>query len=76
MQKTRVRSLGPEDSLKKEIATHFNILAWEIPWTEEPRGLQSYSPRGSKRATKQQPSEVLPEDNEAGAEHQKLTNHV
>ena len=79
MQKTRVRSLGPEDSPKKEIATHFSILAWEIPWTEEPGGLQSYSPRGNKRldwATKQQPSEVLPEDNEAGAENQKLTNHV
>ena len=71
--------LGPRNSLKKEIATHFSILAWEIPWTEEPGGLQSYSPWGSKRldwVTKQQPSEVLPEDNEAGAENQKLTNHV
>ena len=40
MQKMRVRSLGQEDTLEKEIAAHFNILAWEIPWTEEPGGLQ------------------------------------
>ena len=37
----QVLSLGLEDSLEKEIATHSNILAWEIPWTEEPSGLQS-----------------------------------
>ena len=36
----RVRSLGGED-LEEEMATHFNILAWKIPWTEEPGGLQS-----------------------------------
>ena len=76
MQDKQVWSLGQKDPLEKGMKVHSNILAWEIPWTEEPRGLQSYSPRGSKRATKQQPSEVLPEDNEAGAEHQKLTNHV
>ena len=40
-QKTQVRSLGREDPLEKEMATHFSILAWEIPWTEEPHGLQS-----------------------------------
>ena len=40
MQETWVQSLGWEDSLEKEIATHFNILAWEIPWTEEPDRLQ------------------------------------
>ena len=39
MQEMRVRSLGQEDSLEKEIATHSSILAWEIPWTEEPGGL-------------------------------------
>ena len=33
---TRVRSLGPEDPLEKEMATHSRILAWRIPWTEEP----------------------------------------
>ena len=38
---TRVRSLGWEDSLEKEMATHSSILAWRIPWTEEPGGLQS-----------------------------------
>ena len=40
-QEMGVRSLGWEDLLKKEIATHSSILAWEIPWTEEPGGLQS-----------------------------------
>ena len=40
-QKTWVRSLGLEDSLEKEMATHSSILAWRIPWTEEPGGLQS-----------------------------------
>ena len=40
-QETLVRSLGWEDSLKKEMATHSSILAWEIPWTEEADGLQS-----------------------------------
>ena len=38
---TRVQFLGQEDPLEKEIATHSSILAWEIPWTEEPGGLQS-----------------------------------
>ena len=37
----QVRFLGGEDSLDKEMATHSSILAWEIPWTEEPGGLQS-----------------------------------
>ena len=41
MKETRVQSLGQEDTLKNEMATHFSILAWEIPWTEEPGGLQS-----------------------------------
>ena len=39
MKETQVRSLGQEDSLEEETATHSNILAWEIPWTEEPGGL-------------------------------------
>ena len=38
-QEMQVRSLGQEDPLKKEMATHSSILAWEIPWTEEPGGL-------------------------------------
>ena len=37
----QVRSLGWEDPLEKEMAAHSSILAWEIPWTEEPGGLQS-----------------------------------
>ena len=40
MQETQIRSLGQEDPLKKEIATHSSILAWEISRTEEPGGLQ------------------------------------
>ena len=40
-QETWVLSLGREDALEKEMATHSNIPAWEIPWTEEPGGLQS-----------------------------------
>ena len=46
MHKTQVRSLSQEDPLKKEMATHSSILAWRIPWTEEPGGLQS---SGSQR---------------------------
>ena len=41
MQETRVQSLGQEDLLEKEMATHSSILAWKIPWTEEPGGLPS-----------------------------------
>ena len=56
MWETRVRSLGREDPLEKEMATHSSSLAWRIPWMEEPGGLQSV---GSQRvrhdlATKQQ----------------------
>ena len=40
-QEIRVQSLGKEDPLEKRMATHSGILAWEIPWTEEPGGLQS-----------------------------------
>ena len=40
-KETHVRSWGREDPLEKEIATHTSILAWEIPWTEEPGGLLS-----------------------------------
>ena len=56
MQEMQFRSLGGEDSLEKEMATHSRILAWKIPWTEETGGMQ---PIGSQRvgrdlATKQQ----------------------
>ena len=46
MQETWVQSLGQEDPLEKEMATHSSSLAWRIPWTEEPGGLQSM---GSQR---------------------------
>ena len=45
MLKTRFQSLDWEDPLEKEMATHSSILAWEIPWTEEPGGLQSMGPQ-------------------------------
>ena len=41
MQGTQGRSLGREDPLEKEMATHSSVLSWRIPWTEEPGGLQS-----------------------------------
>ena len=41
MQETQVQSLGWEDPLEKEMETHSSLLAWRIPWTEEPGGLQS-----------------------------------
>ena len=41
MEETRVQSLGQEDPLEKKMATHSTLLAWKIPWTEEPSGLQS-----------------------------------
>ena len=47
MQETQVRSLGHVDPLEKGMATHSSILAWKIPWTEEPGWLQSM---GSQRA--------------------------
>ena len=46
MRETQVRSLGQEDPLEKEMATHPSILAWKIPWTEE---LVGYSPWGHKQ---------------------------
>ena len=46
MWETQVQSLGQEDPLEEEMVTHSSILAWRIPWTEEPDGLQS---TGSRR---------------------------
>ena len=43
MQETRVQSLGWEDALEKEMATHSSILSWEILWTEEPGGYSSWA---------------------------------
>ena len=56
MHETRVRSLGQEDPLEKEMASHSSTLAWKIPWTEEPgkfhgwRSLVGYSPRRHKES--------------------------
>ena len=67
IQETQVRSLGREDPLEKEMATHYSILAWEIPWTEESGGLQSM---GSQRIrhdlahSQQQPSLKTPDAKE------------
>ena len=46
MWETQVQSLGQEDPLEKGMATHYSILAWRVPWMEEPGGLQS---TGSQR---------------------------
>ena len=61
MQETQVQSLVQEDLLEKEMAAHPSILAWTIPWTEEPGRLQS---KGSQRVghdlvTEQQPQDSL-----------------
>ena len=47
MQDTLVQVLGQEDPLEKEMTTHSSLLAWEIPWTEEP---VAYSPQGQKES--------------------------
>ena len=56
IQEMQVQSLGWEDPLEEEMATHSSILAWEIPWTEEPRKLQSKESQRLRPdlATKQQ----------------------
>ena len=61
MLKTQVWSLGREDCLEKEMATHSNTLAWKIPWTEEPGGLQSMGLQrvGHHRATSQLHSHIF-----------------
>ena len=58
MQETQVQYLGREDLLEKEMATHSSILAWEIPWTEEPGGL--YSPWGCKESDKTLATKLSP----------------
>ena len=56
MQEMWIPSLGQENPLEKEMATHSSILAWKIPWTEKPSGLQSMGLQRVRRdlATKQQ----------------------
>ena len=48
MQETQVQSLGQEAPLEKEMATHFSIIAWKIPWTEESGGLESMGLQNSQ----------------------------
>ena len=61
MQETRVQSLGWQDPLENEMATHSGILAWEIPWTEEPDILQSLGSQrvGHDLTTKQQQQIII-----------------
>ena len=47
MEETQIRFLGRDDPLEKEMATHSSILAWKIPWSEEPGGLQSMGSQGA-----------------------------
>ena len=60
MQESWVLFLAQEDPLEKEIVTHSSILAWKIPWTEEPGGLQSigWQRVGHNLATKQQQQQI------------------
>ena len=60
MQETHVRSLGQEDPLKKGMATHSRILAWRIPWTEEPGGLQSMGRKESDATERLKHSSAQP----------------
>ena len=65
MQERQVRSLVWEDPLVKEMAVHSNILAWEIPWTEEPSGLQFTESRRLRHnlVTKQQQQRQIVSNN-------------
>ena len=61
MQQTWVQSLGGEDPLEVEVATHFSILAWKIPWTEEPSELLSIGSQrvGHHLVTKKQQTTIM-----------------
>ena len=60
MPETWAQSLGWEDPLEKETATHSSILAWKIPWTEEPGGLQSMGSQESDTTEQLNPSTTRP----------------
>ena len=61
MQEAQIQALGQVDPLEKEMSTRSSILAWEIPWTEEPGGLQSMGLRKSRTgmSNKQQQTETV-----------------
>mgnify|MGYP006996379768 CR=1 FL=1 len=63
MQETRVRSLSWEDALEKRMETHSSILAWRIPWTEEPGVLQSV---GSQRVRRDGATDTHKVENKGG----------
>ena len=58
-QETQVRSLGQEDALEREMATHSSILVWRIPWTEEPGGLQSIASQSQTQLSNQTTNTTL-----------------
>ena len=58
--KPKIQSLGQEDPLEKEVVTHSNILAWEIPWTEEPGGLQAMGSQKNQTQLSDQTIITLP----------------
>ena len=60
IRETQVQSLGREDPLEKGMATHSSILAWRIPWTEEPGGLQSTGSQSQKRLSNHTTTTVAP----------------
>ena len=60
VQETQVRSLGREDPLEKGMATHSSILAWRIPWTEEPGGLQSMGVTKSRTQQSNKKEQYVP----------------
>ena len=77
----QVQSLGQEDPLEKEIATHYSILAWETPWTEEPGGLQSVGPQRREHGleTKQRvvtTAEEVCTDEKDWKTHRRHTRHL
>ena len=75
MQEIWVQSLGREDPLEKEMESHSSILAWEIPWTEEPGGLQSIGSQSVRHnsVTKQQQQHIYYNDQNPGhGQHQQL----
>ena len=59
MQETGIRSLGQEDPPEEEMAAHSSILVWEIPWTEEPGGLQSVGLQNRTRLSTPEPAAIL-----------------
>ena len=63
MQEMWVRSLGQEDPLEKEMATHSSIIAWKIPWTKKPGGLQSMGLQRIRQDLASKQKQVLGADN-------------